>query len=317
MGNNVIRLDDTKVIRPFNRYGGKANFVRDFEPFILKMALENNCDTFVDCFAGAGTVGLYALNMINPYTLKPLFKKVWLNDIDISVTRVFNLLKQEPENSKQLSNMLYKTAYCKESFDYAHQTLDEIRNGEREDKDLEIAYLSIVESRLSYNSACQSYRDFRNCKSKKKPVDYEELFHRKALELPELASRLDRLEVHEGSYLDLLIENQEKHFFQIDRSIIFCDPPYFQPERSAQEVYKDEMGTVDHVILIQTLVCACRHWLLCGYQNNQDIGYLKNVYKILDRNPNVRKYDLGLKNRPSSGNKAKAGDPHEILWVKA
>ena len=112
-----------------------------------------------------------------------------------------------------------------------------------------------------------------------------------------------------------ILDNAKGELFDYNRSVLFFDCPYYQPERAAEVVYKDEMGDLEHVVLIQAL-SQLKHWMLCGYQSGNVQGWQSRVYGVLDCFKDIRKVDLGMKHRPSGSRKAEADDPHEILWIR-
>ena len=303
-------MNMNKPFRLINRYGGKGNMAHHYQPIIQEMALSQGLDVFVDFMGGAGTISLLALNLKDKEG-KPMFQKVVFNDIDPCVTSIFRVAKDK-QMVDELIPMLLGVTYCKGSFDYAHNKLKDIRAGKEKVDDLTMAFLSIIENRMSFNSACNSFKPYRNEYEKRK---YQETFFQRALELKYAPEQLERLVVKEGSYIDLIHDNREEHLFDYNRSLLFFDPPYADFERSAKKVYHDEMGFIDHMVLIQA-ISYLKHVLLCGYQQGVG-GHLGSIYGILDDFKDIQKLDLGAMHRPSSSKPLTEASPHEILWVKA
>lgn len=310
----IANSDSGRLPRVIGRYGGKGNFAKDYEKYIRDIADANDCNTFVDFFGGGGTMCMLALRMRDLSTNKYLFSKVIYNDIDKSMTNLFRTVK-DPDKCCKLVEMLLMTPYSREMYDKAHERINAIREGTMKASDLVTAYYAFVESRMSFNSACQSYRKNEAYENEGVGVNFEKVFQKRALELLDMPQLLQRLVIREGSYIDLIHDNAKGELFDYNRSVLFFDCPYYQPERAAEVVYKDEMGDLEHVVLIQAL-SQLKHWMLCGYQSGNVQGWQSRVYGVLDCFKDIRKVDLGMKHRPSGSRKAEADDPHEILWIR-
>ena len=224
-------------------------------------------------------------------------------------------------NQDYLDHILKKRSL---SYEQMAVTLAEVRErliGELTADD--VAYYAFIENAMSFNGAGQSYRDvdgYDRCN-----IDYERKMYLLARKLTNITPLLDRLEVRNTSYKNIIDEQQDNGC--LDKCIWFLDPPYYTMERSksATAVYKNEFNNTDHVTMI-LMLSALKHWLLCGYKRDEQEGdrgdlsgiaeWQSRIYGVLRNMQDVKFIDLGMKARPSSSKAQQDGDPHEILWLK-
>lgn len=197
----------------------------------------------------------------------------------------------------------------------------------------DIAYYAFIENAMSYNGAGQSFRDYTEYD--RCSIDYERKMYLAARRLTEITPLLDRLEVSNKSYTDLIDEARSNG--TVEKCIWFLDPPYYTGERAegAGAVYKNEFENKDHLDMIDGLV-NLKHWLLCGYSKDlQEMAHsgdiilptsvevnnikddVKRAYAGLPLCKNVSAIDLDAKYRPAGSKALADDDPHEILWLKS
>lgn len=181
---------------------------------------------------------------------------------------------------------------------------------------LDVAYYAFIENAMSFNGSGQSFRDMD--KYDRCSIDYGRKMYLTAKKLSDISPLLDRLEVTNLSYVELIEEYDPTG--KSDDFVWFLDPPYYSITRSAEatKVYKNEFTDQDHADMIQ-LLSTKKHWLLCGYEQVKDKNakeWQKNIYRRLDKISGVKKVDLGIKARPSSSKAISEDDPHEILWLR-
>jgi DNA adenine methylase len=80
-------------------------------------------------------------------------------------------------------------------------------------------------------------------------------------ELPTIAERLQRVELHCVDAIDLI----ERYDSPI--TLHYLDPPYLQATRTARNVYKHEMSDEDHLRLLDTITDLEGMVVLSGYRN--------------------------------------------------
>lgn len=214
--------------------------------------------------------------------------------------------------------------YKSKSYREQAEMLQEAGKKRRNDmSEMDIAYYAFVENALSFNGAGCGFRNTDNYE--RNNVDYEKKMYLRARKLMSISPLLERLTPVCGSYENLLNDNKIKS--ELDRSVLFFDPPYMSIERSsATDIYKHEMSDDEHRHLINDYLKNLNHWLLCGYkQDEQDGDKLPDalvdaersrVYGVLREFPNVEFIDLGAKARPSSSKAIGEVAPHEILWLR-
>lgn len=313
MTSGYCKNKTEKLSRVINRYGGKGSMYKMYLPYIKDMAMKSGATIFVDAFGGGGTMSFAAETMMYPKSSTPLFKKIIFNDIEKPLVALFTAVKDEkmcPELVKSLLN----TPYSIEEFRRAQQCLSEDAGTNAMNPNFELARAYFIVNHQSYNSACKTFRDFKNYTYKNdRVIDYDKRFCADAMNLLSANKHLQRIEIRNQSYDELLAEFQTN-----SNAMTFLDPPYLFAERNqgALECYQNEFGDVAHIVLGGQLR-YCRNWILCGYHGKANEAD-SLIYSYIENIPDVKFVDMGARYRPSSGismQKSKY-NPHEAIWTR-
>ena len=297
---NPNTITCTKVLR---RYGGKGVLYKYYTPHISKLAASEGLDTFVDCFGGGATMSLLASEMVNPYGGQYQFKRIIYNDLEPGLAALMRVLKSE-KRTNMLIKLLQHTKYTEEVFNEAHAYLEAINNTEDgvtpEFDDMEAAYYTWLSSEMSFNANNKNFASRRD-------KDNTCILHKRVAKLSRITPLLERVEVRNTDYKDLLYE------FQLNpKALLFLDPPYLASTRSsyATDVYSAEMWDFDHMVMLWHLR-KCANWILCGY------GDTSGIYELIERCPGVEKIDVVTAHRQGSNMAKKYSAPRtEVIWQR-
>ena len=284
------------------RYGGKGVLYKYYTPYISKLAASEGLDTFVDCFGGGATMSLLASEMVNPYVGQYQFKRIIYNDLEPGLAALVRVLKSE-KNTNMLIKLLQHTPYTEEVFNEAHTYIEVLNNTEDsvppEFDDMEAAYYTWLSSEMSFNANNKNFASRRG-------QDNTSILHKRAAKLCRITPLLERVEIRNTDYKDLLCE------FQFNRkALLFLDPPYIASTRSkcATDVYSAEMWDFEHMVMLWHLR-KCANWILCGYDDN-------DIYKLVTECPGVEKFDVVTYHRRSSNIAKKYTEPRtEVIWQR-
>jgi DNA adenine methylase len=216
---------------PVKLHGGKSYLAAKF------VAMFPRHETYVEPFAGGLSV------LLN----KPPTRTEVAGDLNGDLVHFYAVLRDRPQ---ELSDRLRSVAYTAESFAWAFEA--------SQDADpIESAARFLVKNRFSRGGLGKDFAWSDRLRGGQ-PGDAN-AWSTILEELPAIAARLRRVELHQGKALDLI----EK--FDSPRSLIYCDPPYMQITRTAHNVYRHEMSDEDHQVLLDALQDVRGMVLLSGY----------------------------------------------------
>lgn len=272
--------DIDKLLSLIRYYGGKYFQTPKYIPYIKKLAIENQCHTYVEATAGG------ARTLIN--LPSNLFKQKIYNEFDLGLCRLFQCV-QDKEKVEKLISVLKKLPCNKEYFEWAK------KNRSNPDNDI------VTSGALAYICAMQSMN--ANMKSFKIVEEYYNAIDKIRLITPVLKNTI----IMSADFRDVLERLWDKHILK------FIDPPYHPKTRNqgALDIYPCELTEADHREMVQLLIKS-NSWILCGYD---PAAYGCDDYKPLEE-AGAKKISMGLFNLGSAGKDGYSSEKEEFIWIK-
>jgi DNA adenine methylase len=235
----MISTSQTKITAPALRYhGGKFRLAS----WILQFFPVHRC--YVEPFGGAASVLLK----------KPRSYAEVYNDLDGDIVNFFRVLR-DPEQCRQLIDLLKLTPYAREEFEMAYKHTDD---------SVERARRVAVRAQMGFGSAgaTKGTTGFR-VDTKRPHNTNQHLWQRYP----------DRLAAICDRFQGVLIENRDaiEVMFQHDAAdtLHFVDPPYVlntRVIRSGIGYYRHEMTLVQHIDLLTAVKTLSGKVLVSGYE---------------------------------------------------
>lgn len=282
------------------RYGGKARMGDWVMDKIMEVAKRNDLHTLFDVFGGGGTISLAAAKITDDNG-NPWFNKIYYNDVEHTLVTLMHVLKDASKRA-ELENKLYATPYEREVWEKARDIYKRANDYDTEGMtDIEIAWAHFVTMKMSFNGAGKTFRNPDGARGANAITAYQN----KIKELKDFTAPLQKIELFEVDYLDLLTEIDKNHWNK--EAVIYLDPPYIQATRAknAENVYENELDGVKHMNIIMSLLGAFPYWVLSGYEHSI---YTDEIAKYDDV-----KCDKSLQSKVSSKSKTKG---EEYLWYR-
>lgn len=263
-------------------YGGKYYQLENTLPFIRKVAMFNQAETYVECFGGGGKC------LLNTDKMSYTFNKKIYNEYDKGICCLFEVASNK-KTAKKLVDFLSNQKVNKELFDFCKQ-----HRNDKDNSKFESAYMTFVLCSTSYNGAMGSYveRD-------------EETFYRAVERINYAPEHLANTKIINGDYKVLL-----QKYGKDKKTVLYLDPPYHPACRnqSALNVYSNELSREQHKEMVN-LLCCSRGWVLSGYDPAQ---YGCDDYVALEESGAI-KVSIGKYNILASKNEL---SKEEFIWYK-
>lgn len=237
MGSRKVSIHWQSKIRPPVKYhGGKFYLARR----IILLFPEH--ETYLEPFGGAASV------LLN----KPRSKVEVYNDLDVSISRLFRVLR---DHSAEFLNRIESLQYCETSFVQAG-------NVPSEADDLELAVRDFVRRRMSRGGLRESFSWSTRLRGRR-PGDLNAWETMKS-HLPLVCERLQGVQIFSKPAIEILEQ------FESPESLVYCDPPYLHSTRakSCREAYGCEMTMEDHKQLAECLNASACKIILSGYPSD-------------------------------------------------
>jgi DNA adenine methylase len=220
-------------MRPALKYHGGKHFLAKW---IISML--PGCDVYVEPFLGGGNVLLR--KRPSPIEIA--------GDLNPDLIGFYRCLKNQ---TQELIDRLRSIPYCRESFEWACAMDVHLAP-------LEAAVKFAVKTRMSRGALGKTLA-WSDRPRGGQPGDVNAW---KTLrdKLPDNARRLQRVELHHGEALDLIVR------FDSPDTLFYLDPPYMHCTRSAPNAYRFEMTDEDHIRLLGAILKVQGMVVISGYR---------------------------------------------------
>ena len=273
--NKHINFNQKDKLIAFPYYGGKsyiANWIISHFP---------KHHAFVDVFGGAA-------NIILNKKLSPI--EVY-NDVNSQIVNFFKVLR---EDSKAFIDYLKHIPYSREDY---YKYREKLKNDELSDFENAAWFWSIA--RMSFSGMIDKSWGYVVNSNNPAKQKYNTM---QKLEL--VAKRLMYVIIDNLPFKSIFKNYDSKN------TLFYCDPPYYSPLRTTNNVYKNEMTQEDHMQLLEIINECEGKVIISGYENELYCNSLKN-WKV-DR-LQVVKHSKGMTKNTKEKVKPRVD---EIIWIK-
>ena len=224
---------------PIVYYGGKIRIA----PWIVDVMKSRYAfQRYVEPYGGGAAV-LFA---------KPQSQCEVYNDVYSDVVNLYKVLRDQCLY-EQLIRFVECTPYSREVYNDSCRTLDD-----QTKSDVERAWAFFVCARQSFSSIIGGgWSTPSECSHTVASVSYWRAIDR----LPEIHERLKNVHIENLDAIECVKR------YSNERSLIYCDPPYFSETRVAPKTYKHEYTDKQHEQLVETLLSVPGSKILSGYQS--------------------------------------------------
>ena len=221
--------------RALIKYHGGKHYL---SPWIISLFPENYKDmTYVEPYCGGANV------LLNK---EKSFIEV-INDIDKDVMNIYRALRDEP---KEIIRRLNLCKYCEETFERATKKT-------HFDDYLDNAVNEFILRRMSRGGLKKAFAWSERLRGGQ-PGDVN-AWETAIKALPDLAERLEEIYIFNLPALNVIKS------FNLENTLLYCDPPYLHETRVSKTVYSSEMSTDDHIELAHSLNKFNGKVLISGY----------------------------------------------------